>query len=108
MGSWSFAPKFTRLTFSTSGSGGAKQVESGESVRVWGYAVTKGGSGNATLNIESADGTVTYDDILISASTTNIFDIPWIADKGIRCYATDGTGNATDVSITFWHSHPGS
>lgn len=106
MGSWSFASRIGRLTFTGTGSGNAQQLASGAAVRVWGFVVAhKGASGTPVVTIQDADGDNTYFSIPMSTRTSFVMDTPFIADRGIRAHVSS---NATDVEITFFHSHPGS
>lgn len=105
MSSWGFAPRVSRLTFSASGV--ASQLASGEPVRVWGYAIANTGTGSTTqVDVQSADGSVTYSSHVFGVAEIEIVDVKFIADKGIQVVVTGA--NFADFNAVFFHSNSGS
>ena len=99
-----FAPKSTQVTLDS-----GTAIENGNPIKVWGFLFEETTAGTAeVVDIQSADGTVTYFRIRLLPNTLNtyrnLFSTPWIADKGLKFVAVSGD---MTVSITVYHSQAG-
>lgn len=84
------------------------QLESGDPLLVHGFVLRNNNvSGNpATIQIQSADGTSTIYNAVVPGRATVVFDIKFVADKGIRFRGSAGSTNT--VEFVFYYEHTGS
>lgn len=97
MSNFDFASKTTFLNTAAT-----HTIESGDNFRVWGIVLAETGGTTRTVTITDTDNT-TLMSIRVTANTTVAIDIPFLADNGLKVVIP-----AADVTVTVFHSHPGS
>ncbi len=89
------APKFTRIA----GGSSATNIESGESIVVYGIAVTGDAGGKATFT--QVDATAIFELSIVADNESVVWNVPFKADGGFRV-ATEAS-----VIVTVFHSQGG-
>lgn len=105
MASWGFAPKTTNFSFSSLPQ--TVQIENGEPIRVWGIVISNAGTGTSLqISTQDASGTNLLT-LTLGSRSNHVFDTKFIADKGLQ-FVSGGSGTASNIRVTVFHSHPGS
>jgi len=104
MNNFDFAPRLTPVSFSSDSE--RVVIANGDNVRVWSIWISNPeSSSNSTIEVESADGSVSYMHLLPGVFQFDEINKRWIADKGLS-FRAPGT-NFANLQVLVFHSHPG-